>query len=448
MRLAGVEMGERELRIARAERRFGRTRLVGLERVALDDASALRRLAAWQPHAVLTACPAAAVTHRVLRLPLGTRARVLRAAPLELLGQLPIDPEGVAIACEPLGNVPGGTAVLGVVVRHTDLDAATAPLAAQGLAPARVDLAPLPVWNLLPRDPADLALLVADGERSTLTVRRSGRLAALRALAADAREPAALAAEARWSLAALGGVPARIVLGGADGGERLAVELAAATGAHVIPLAETARVDGAYEPAALAAGSVAAGLVLGFGERHRLGIALAGAGEVTPGSYRRIAALAVAALLLVCLDVGIMRVGLARRDAALTQAIHAEAALALPGERLVAPRAQLEAAAGAAARRQRRFGADASVLESLRELSTRVPPGLRLDLDELAIDDDGIALHGRCDSFDAVDAVRRALAASALFADVTAEETRTTVDGRRVEFRLRAARRANTGASS
>jgi Tfp pilus assembly protein PilN len=448
MRLAGIEIGEREMRLARGERRLGRTRLVALERVALDDAGALRRLAAWHPHAVLTTVPAAGVTHRFLRLPFGARARVLRAAPLELLGQLPIDPDGVTIACEPLGTIPGGTAVLGVVVRRTDLDAAAAPLAAGGLAPARVDLAPLPAWNLLAHDTADLALVVADGARSSLAVRRRGQLAGLRALAAGAHEPAALAAEVRWSLAALGGAPARIVLAGVDAGAELGAEIAAATGARVVPLAETARVDGAWEPATLAATAVAAGLVLGFGERHRAGIALGGTGEVAAGSYQRSAMLAAAALVLACLDVGGMRFGLARRDAGLTRAIHAEAALSLPGERLVAPRAQLEAAAAAAGRRQRRFGPGAGVLEVLRELSTRVPPGLRLDLDELAIDDDAIALHGRCDSFDAVDAIRRALASSALFTDVSADETRTTVDGRRVEFRLRAARRATTGASS
>src|SRR5439155_1577429 len=65
-----------------------------------------------------------------------------------------------------------------------------------------------------------------------------------------------------------------------------------------------------------------------------------------------------------------------------------------------------------------------------------------------AVARDGIRLHGRAESFDAVDALRRGLAASPLLADVTAEETRTTVDGRRVEFRLRAARKPALGASS
>src|SRR5439155_1238884 len=189
-------------------------------------------------------------------------------------------------------------------------------LAGAGLAPARVDLAPLPAWNLLPATRDDQALVVADGGESALALRRGGRLAGLRPLGASAREPAALASEVRWSLAPLG------------------------------------------------------------------------------------------------------------------RALAAEAAAALPGARLVAPRAQLEAAAAAATRRAARLGGETGPLEVLRELSARVPPALRLDLDELAVERDSVLLHGRAESFDAVDALRRALSASPLLADVTAGETRTTVDGR------------------
>src|SRR6185295_1027986 len=118
----------REMRLARAERSLGRTRLVGLERVACDDDGALRRLAGWHPHAVLVTLPAAAVTHRFFRLPFRARARLARSAPLELLDQLPLDPDDATMAWEPLGAVPGGTAVLATVVRRADLDALAAPL--------------------------------------------------------------------------------------------------------------------------------------------------------------------------------------------------------------------------------------------------------------------------------------------------------------------------------
>src|SRR5439155_1453581 len=353
-RLLGLEIAARELRVARGERSFGTLRLTALERRPLASRAALPgvlgELAQTRADVVLTALPAASATHRFLTLPFRDRGRLVRTAPLELLGQLPLDPAGLAVACEPLGPAPGGSAVLAAAVRRDELEAHGALLAGAGLAPARVDLAPLPAWNLLPAVRDDQALVVADGAASALALRRGGRLAGLRALGGSAREPAALASEVRWSLAALGGAPPTLVVAGADAGPALARA--------------------------------------------------------------------------------------------------SEAAAALPGTRRVAPQAQLEAAVAAATRRAARLGGESGPLEVLRELSARVPPPLRLDLDELAVERDGILLHGRAESFDAVDTLRRALAASPLLADVTADETRTTVDGRRVEFRLRAARKPALGASS
>ena len=102
----------------------------------------------------------------------------------------------------------------------------------------------------------------------------------------------------------------------------------------------------------------------------------------------------------------------------------------------------------ASALRQRtRLGDGTGVLEVLRELSTRVPTTVGLDLDQLTIDADALDLRGRAASFETVDTLRRTLAATAFLTEVTADETRATVDGRGVEFRLRAARRPG-GASS
>jgi Tfp pilus assembly protein PilN len=436
MRLAGIEIVPGEVRIARAERRLGALRLLDVARVPVADDAALgavlAQLARWRPHAVSTALPAARVTHRFLALPFRDRRRLARTAPQELLAHLPVDPEAASAAWERLGPTAGGTAVLAVIARRHDLDALAAPLAAAGLAPARTDLAPLPAWNLVPAL-ADGALLVADGTRSALSVVREGRLAGLRALATDARDTAALASEVRWSAAALGAAALPLLVAGADASAAL-VEALCAGGVAARMLAG----EGAECP-------VAAGLVTGLGRRAPVGVTLAAAPDAEPGARRRLAALGAAAALLALVDLSLFRAGLARRDAALAAAVRAEAAAALPGVRLVSPRAQLEAASAAAARRA---GANsAPVLDVLRELSTRAPSAGRVDVDELTIDADRITLHGRADAFDAVDALRRALAASPLLGDVTAEETRATVDGRRVEFRLRAVRRA-AGTSS
>ena len=182
-----------------------------------------------------------------------------------------------------------------------------------------------------------------------------------------------------------------------------------------------------------------------IGGRHGVGFDLGLRPSGT--SLRRVAALAAVAVVLACLDLGLARYDLARRDVALVTAIERTAAEAMPGTRLVAPRAQLEAAVGGAVRQRTRLGGGTTVLEILREVSTRVPPSVSLDLDQLTIEGERLDLRGHAASFDTVDALRRALASAPFLSDVTADETRATVDGRGVEFRLHAARRPS-GASS
>jgi len=185
------------------------------------------------------------------------------------------------------------------------------------------------------------------------------------------------------------------------------------------------------------------------GAPARAGLALGGtepAGpRLSPAGRGRLAALALA---FGALDVGLAHPSLARRDAAARPRARGRrlprATRRAPGR----PAAQLEAAVAAATRRAARSGARPARLEVCassrracrrRSASTWTSSPSRRD---------GILLHGRAESFDAVDALRRALAASPLLADVTADETRTTVDGRRVEFRLRAERKPALGASS
>jgi Tfp pilus assembly protein PilN len=446
MRIVGLDVGDDEVRVAIGERRFGTLRLLSLERIPLGSDAALARLAGRRPDVVLSALPAAAVTHRFLTMPFRDRRRLARTVPFELRGQLPVEPATAAVAFEVVGPTDGGTSVLAAVARRADLDAHLARLSAAGLPPTRVDLAPLPAWNLLPDAPEAQALLVADGARSALAVRRAGRPAGLRALAAHATDAAALTAEVRWSLAGFGETPASIVLAGADATPALASALADAVGVRVQRLSAIARPP--IGSGDLDACAIAAGLVAGTAMRNRAGIVLAGRGEPDRYGARRAIALALLVLLAAGIDVGLVRRDLVRRDTALAAAIRAEATAALPDTRIVAPRAQLEAAAATARQRRARRGATTGALDTLRELSTRVPAGLRLDLDELVIDADGVRLHGRGDSFDSVDALRRALATAPGLADVTADETRTTVDGRRVEFRLHATRRPPGGTSS
>jgi len=438
--ILGIDVAPGEVRIARAERRLGRVRLTATARIQVGDGelpAVLESLARAGRTQVLTALPAAAVVHRVLALPFRDRARLARTVPLELAGQLAAEVDDPVVAFEPLSADAHGTTVLAVAARRADVAERTATLAAAGLAPARIGLSPLPAWNLVGADAGDAALVLADGAQSSVSVRRGGRVVALRALGA-APGDAGFAAEVGWTLAALGEMPPAVVLAGADASPALADALKGALGVAVPSIERVANVRGDD----LAACAVAAGLVLGDGGGLRLG------GTETPaGSWRAAGALAAAAVVLAAVNLGLWHARLGRRDAQLRDAVHAVAAAALPGAPLVAPRAELEAAVAALDRGGAPGGA-AGALALLREASARVPASVRLDLDELVVEPGALRLGGRTDSFDAVEALRRALAASPLLASVAAEEARATVDGHGVEFRLRAERRSATGTSS
>jgi hypothetical protein len=444
VQLLGIDLAPDEVRLARGERRFGRIRLTALARIPLGGEELATVLAhvATRGHAhVRTALPAASVVHRVLALPFRDRRRLARTVPLELAGQLAADVDDAVVAFEPLFDDPPGTTVLAVAARRADIGACSATLAAAGLAPAHVDLAPLPAWNLVAARVGDAALVVADSVRSTVSVRRAGRVAALRALGTTPAGATAFAAEVRWTLAALGEVPPVIVLAGADAGPAVGAALSGAIGIPVLPIDRVATVPGEH----LDACAIAAGLVLGAaggGPGIRLG------GSETPaGSWRTAAALAAAAVVLAAVDLGVWHARLVRRDAVLRDAIRTAAAAVLPDAALAAPRAELEAAV-ASLERGGAHGDGGGALALLRETSIRVPASIQLDLDELVVEPGALRLGGRAATFDAVEAVRRALAASPLFASVAAEEARATVDGRGVEFRLRAERRTVPGTSS
>jgi hypothetical protein len=449
VRLLAIEIAEREVRVAWGERGIGAARLTAVERVPLDGGAeplraALAGLAAARPAVVLTTLPLALCTHRLLRLPFRDRTRLARTAPLELLGQLPVAPDDLVVATRPTGQTAGGTEVLAAAGRRADVDARAATFAEAGLTDARIDLAPIPALALVPDEVTSAALVIADGTSSAVAIRRDGRLAGLRALASDARDPLALGGEVRWTLRALG-FSGPVCCAGADA-VRVQPALAAALETAVDALAPSTAIAGAGSAEDLVACAVPVGLILGEGRRSAAGLTFTGDRDDGARRWRRPAALAAAALLLGLVDVALVRASLVHRELALSRAASEVAAAALPGTPVSAARAQLEEAV--AARRRLRPAGDVPVLEVLRELSARVPDTLRLDLDELVVEPEAVRLHGQAESFDAVEALRTALAASPIMREVVADETRSTVDGKRVEFRLRAVRRTAVGAPS
>jgi len=421
----GIEPASGGLRLASAERRRGRPVLLRVE----DGAEPALRS---RSHRALAALPLALTTHRVLALPFGDERTLAQVVPLELRGQLPGEPSDGRIGFEVVARTPTSAEVLAFVVRAHDLDAA-ASAAAQGGAPVvGLTIAPLALRWLLPAGFTGTVLL-ADGANTTVSVWDGGTPRALRALVAAARDPEAVTEELAWLLPALGGVSEPFVLAGPDASGVLAACHRRHPTAALLPLAHLAA---DVDAAAILASPVACALALGAldGRAH---VPFALNAVPSPLLTPRVRRLALAAALLAAFDVGIVRLELAGRSARVQAALEAEAARALPGEPVVAPRAQLEAAVSRA-RHATGSAAYGSTLARLREVSERVPEGLVLDVTRLTLEGEHLLLVGDAPTFETADVLRRALTGSARLRDVVADEVRTTVDGTRVSFRLRA----------
>jgi hypothetical protein len=434
MRVAGVEWTSEVLRVVVATARRGALVIDETRTVALADDeavdAALAEVAAARPSAVLAALPAGAVAHRLLTLPFRSDGHLRRTVPLELRGHLPADPGAGRVGYCVLERAAGASVVLAVLARDEDVARARTRLAAAGLALRELAAAPLAVWTLVPGDD-DAALLVVDGRDTTIGIRTGGRPRRWHLLSSPPDAPDELAAEVAATLTTWNQAGLRPWVAGPDASEahRHALETALGRAAQFVPpdsrLGAEADTTLRHYLVPLALVRAAAGdasvpplLVGDPSPRHRA---------------RRLAALVAAAVLLAVLDLGLLRWSLVGRAARFERAAVAAAAAVLPGEPIVAPRAQLETVVG-------RTGDHpaGTLLGRLREVASRMPAGLRVDVEELRLDDDHLRLDGRAPTYEAVDALRRALAASPRLRDVGTEDVRATVDGVHVVFRLRA----------
>jgi hypothetical protein len=433
MRVAGLEWTSDTLRTVLVTARRGalavdETRTVPL---ASDDAvdGALAALAAARPTAVVAALPAGRVAHRTLTLPFRSTVQLARTVPLELRGHLPADPGDACIDHTVLERVAGTAGVLAVLARREDVEDVRVRMARAGLVLGDLAVSPLAAWTLVPGDD-DAGLLVVDGRDTTIGMRRAGRPRRWHLLAAAPDAPDDLAAEAAATLAAWNATDVAPWVTGPGAGDAHVRALGAALGRPaelVPPHGRLATCD----PATLRE----YGVPLALAQAEAAGAALAPllASETSRrGGRRRLPALAAAAALLALLDLGLIRVALVRRAEHLERSATATAAAVLPGTAIVAPRAQLEAVAG------RGSGASAgTLLGRLREVASQIPAGLRVDVQELRLDDDLLRLDGRAPTYEAVDSLRRALAASPRLRDVGTEDVHATIDGAQIVFRLR-----------
>jgi type IV pilus assembly protein PilM len=81
-------------------------------------------------------------------------------------------------------------------------------------------------------------------------------------------------------------------------------------------------------------------------------------------------------------------------------------------------------------------GLQGSALEMLRELSVRTPQNVQVKITDLTISTEGISISGETQSFDSVDILKQAFAASAYFDEIKVSQARAGTTGKGIEFKI------------
>ncbi len=81
-------------------------------------------------------------------------------------------------------------------------------------------------------------------------------------------------------------------------------------------------------------------------------------------------------------------------------------------------------------------GMQESPLSVLREISSRIPEGLTVDIRDLNYSPDSVRLQGETTSFDAVNQLAKSLEGSSLFREAQIADAKVSVEGSQVDFRL------------
>ncbi|MDH4322165.1 MAG: PilN domain-containing protein [Desulfobulbaceae bacterium] len=153
------------------------------------------------------------------------------------------------------------------------------------------------------------------------------------------------------------------------------------------------------------------------------------------------AAFAMAFVALVGANLGIEYYHLQRRSRDLDGRIKTIFSEALPQvTRIVDPVQQLRVRVNemkrAAAGRANTW-AEMSVLDFLQEISGRIPVTYTVRLSRMAVDPEGAIIKGETDNFNNVDGIKKGLAASPLFREVTISSANLDRTGSKVQFELR-----------
>jgi hypothetical protein len=481
-RILALEYTGDEVHAAVAERAWSTFALVGTFSEARTDgesdlAPALTRLLgkAGKPDITISAFPAHLTAKRVLELPFRDRRRLDQAVPFALEEHLPFSVDDAVVAYCAVGRESDKTIVVAAMARKDDLRRHLELLAQAGLDPKTVTLGSLALSPLLSHlrnggPHPHLVLDIGDSRTSLLLLDEKGTPRALRTFAAPYEigsggpqlgPGAPILSAIRQTLLAR---PADaehadvIVTGSLAASAEIRKELASSLSLAVYGVDEI-ELNPVFDGLTLQSMGHAACVSMLLSE---LPSAPAPLLNFRQGEFafhgltfdlaplKTSARLAAAVLFVALLHLSIQ---LSTGWHQLTELQHQINQAAAPAFGPVVPanvKAALIERMADMTKRMRLIGGGLSggpPLDVLLALSRALPEGLSLNLDELSIDDGGLKLAGKTDSFGAVDSLKKALAQSHSFDGIEVTDAKGGATPGTVEFRLSATPLDNEGAN-
>jgi type II secretion system protein L len=419
-----------------------------------------------QPDLVISAIPGELVAKRLLNLPFTDRRKLDQAVPFALEEHLPFSIEEAVVAYIPMMREGKNTVVLAGMVRREDLRAHLDQLAGAGLDPKTVTLSSLALSTFINRTrngngAASHLLVEFEPRRTSVILMDGGVPKALRTLPVgldpalapeqDATSTDTIIAAVRQTLLSHSAEPGStdlIVSGAAAASvavrDRFSRELSLPI--HGVEDLDCSQFLGNSGREWMRQASCVAMLLGEMANQpmplinFRVGeFAFHGrTGDLSPFYTSGIiaAALGVLMVLHLCLGIAVDVHHLRLLD----RGISAAAAPVVTG--VPADQAERAVAAHLANARKRLgllggSGGPASPLDMLLFLSRALPNGMAIDIDEMDLDETGLKLNGKADSYATVEQLRKALAATHRLSDVQVSEE-GTAEGHKVVFHLTA----------
>mgnify|MGYP000322797360 CR=1 FL=1 len=443
----GVDTGRDFLAIALLEITGRAPRLVGSWHEARDPGrtpgeqlrALIERSCPTRPDATASALPGTSISHRILRLPFADAARLAATVPFELESLVPFDVESGVITFTVLERESDGATVLAAIAQRTDVERHLEDMRAAGVDPAVVDVGALALAGLLRPRSAD-ALLVEPRADGGVSLFRGGRLTALRIV--DAANAAERARDVRWAARTLldgEPPPPTLVIAAGDEARALTADLDGpplALASELPVWCDRAPVGHlrAIALAARAAGIAPLGLNFRTGD-----LGYHAPSEEAWRQLRVAGFLAAAVVVLAIVSFGAALAGRRAELAGLRAEVARAVADVLPGAAPGTERTRLQGAIDTLESRRKVLGGAASgrpkTLELLRSITEAVPTQVAVTVDDFAVDDDGVRLHARTDSYESVDVVKRALQSVPGLYNPEVKDVKAGVDGR-IEFRV------------